>query len=190
MCRLICLCLFAVLGITTPAQAEVIPQFRVGVHAGIPLSEKVSLGAHVIVADILQGGSSFAYVGPSFQLNPEFSLEALVGGTFRTEDPSFILSPRACYNSKRIFLWVDLEYAPLAAHNLYSYLDAKFKLDWFRVGLDSENWISPLSPEDGHLSAGPAIGAQFGEHVNVSLVYFFANDTPQGFPRLNVHLFF
>lgn len=174
------------------AAEPVVPQVRAGVHAGIPFNQSgnIKLSAHVILANLVQGGDTFAYAGPLFELGPTTKVEVMFGGSFKKAGHSPIVSPRLIVDHPKFTLWVDLEYAPLSGHNIYNYVDFKFKLQWFRVGVDVENWVNLNDPQGFHLSAGPGVGAQFGDHVGLGLTWFFCTDAPRTFPRLYVHLFF
>lgn len=145
------------------------PQLRLGIHAhgDQPVVNPVT---HLMFPDVVSGAPPYLYAG--FKLQPHdqrWNVEALLGVGLSPDGLTPVASVRLERTSPILYLWADLEYAPLNHHNLYGFATLALPLGTWLVGVDSENWGNLERAEDSthqvYWSVGPTVGTKLGAHV-------------------------
>lgn len=148
------------------------PQLRLGFHAsGQDAESRHRPVIHLIFPNTVVGTNAHLYGGWKHRLNKAWSLETLVGVGLQTGGTSPIGSLHLERADGPLYLWADLEYAPLFHHNMYGYLTVAWVVGNVMVGVDTENWVNlersadlPL-PFEGYWSVGPQVSLALGQHL-------------------------
>lgn len=156
------------------------PELRVGLHA-VTETEHPWI-SHLMFPNILDGTNAALYVGKKFRLSEYSSLETLLGSGLSTDGLSPVVSLRYERVSPRTYTWADLEYSPLAHHNVYGYLTLAWRLNpQVMVGLDTENWVNlehPVNqPVDAYWSVGPTVGFKVGRNLFLQEALLWTGDS-------------
>lgn len=156
------------------------PELRVGLHA-IGKADNPWI-SHLMFPNILGDPNAALYLGKKWRLSELSSVETLLGSGLSTEGINPVASLRYERVSVLTYAWADLEYAPLAHHNVYGYASLAWRVNTqIMVGLDTENWVNlehPINqPVDGYWSVGPTVGAKIGPNLFLQEALLWTGDS-------------
>lgn len=156
------------------------PELRVGLHA-VGKAEDPWI-SHLMFPNILGGTDATLYLGKKWRLSEYSSLETLLGSGLSTDGMSPVASLRYERVSVLTYVWADLEYAPLAHHNVYGYVTLAWRINpKIMLGLDTENWVNlerPVNqPVDAYWSVGPTVGFKVGPNLFLQEALLWTGDS-------------
>lgn len=156
------------------------PELRVGLHA-VTDAEHAWI-SHLMFPNILGDPNAALYLGKKWRLSELSSLETLLGSGLSSDGFNPVASLRYERVSPRTYVWADLEYAPLAHHNVYGYVTLAWRINHHvMVGLDTENWVDlerPANqPVDAYWSVGPTVAVKIGPNLLLQEALLWTGDS-------------